>query len=214
MPKITHKDSIKNSDFFLELREDSVETLLATACLLQIEAVTQACCAFLAHQLHPSNCLGIALFAEHQSCPGLLSQAAAYTSEHFMQVIRNQEFLQLSVDQLAHLLGSEDLNVPSEQDIFHALMNWVKHDQTNRQQHMSKLLALVKLPLLEPSVSCIPYYVSKQETSLTRRRERYFIAASVTMHVRLRPGHEYGPGVLKSIGQHLYKISVLSFFLG
>lgn len=41
---------------------------------------------FLAHQLHPSNCLGIAVFAEHQSCTSLLQEANAYTSENFMQV--------------------------------------------------------------------------------------------------------------------------------
>lgn len=49
------------------------------------------------------------------------------------------------------LLSSDDLNVPSEQHIFHALMSWINHDPTNRNQYTSQLLALVKLPLLEPS---------------------------------------------------------------
>lgn len=31
----------------IELREDTVETLLATACLLQLTAVVTACCSFL-----------------------------------------------------------------------------------------------------------------------------------------------------------------------
>lgn len=72
---------------FLELREDTVQTLLSTSCLLQIDAVTDACCTFLAQQLHPSNCLGISLFAEHQSCTKLFIHATQYTYEHFMQVI-------------------------------------------------------------------------------------------------------------------------------
>ena len=39
--------------------------------------------------------------------------------EHFMEVIRNQEFLLLPVDEVAKLLASDDLNVPSEENIFH-----------------------------------------------------------------------------------------------
>lgn len=121
---------------------------------MQLGAVTQACCGFLAHQLHPSNCLGIAVFADQQGCVNLLAQATSYTSQHFMQVIKNQEFLQLTTDQLANLLESDDLNVPSEQHIFHALMSWIRFEP-NREKQIAKLLSLVKLPLLEPAVSFI-----------------------------------------------------------
>lgn len=69
-----------------------------------------------------------------------------------MQVIKNQEFLQLTAEQLAALLASDDLNVPSEQHIFHALMSWIRFE-ANRDKSIATLLALVKLPLLEPAVS-------------------------------------------------------------
>ena len=42
----------------LEIRVDNVENLLASACLLQVHDVKQACCDFMKKQLHPSNCLG------------------------------------------------------------------------------------------------------------------------------------------------------------
>lgn len=70
-----------------------------------------------------------------------------------MQVSRNQEFFQLSKDQLSNLLSSDDLNVPSEQDVFYALMSWVQHDPVNREKCIPDLLALVRLPLLQPAVS-------------------------------------------------------------
>lgn len=70
----------------IEIREDYVETLLATACLMQLREVIEACSRFLANQLDASNCLGIAVFAEHQSCNSLLQEANAYTSKYFMQV--------------------------------------------------------------------------------------------------------------------------------
>ena len=149
----------------IDIREDNVETLLATACLMQLHEVVEACSRFLAHQLHPSNCLGIAVFAEHQACTSLLQEANAYTSQNFMQVIRNQEFLQLTVDQMTSLLSNDDLNVTSEEHIFHALMSWIQHDPTTRKPLVGRLLAFVKLPLLtpefltdqvEPVVGCDP----------------------------------------------------------
>jgi len=103
----------------IELQEDSVETLLATACLLQLNPVIKACCQFLVKQLHPSNCLGIRMFADTQGCSELFEHAHAYTTKHFMEVTKNQEFLLLSANEVGKLLESEDLNVPSEETIFH-----------------------------------------------------------------------------------------------
>lgn len=77
----------------IEIREDNVEALLATACLMQLTKVIEACSRFLANQLHPSNCLGIALFAEHQNCNSLLLEANAYTNKNFMQVMTLTTFM-------------------------------------------------------------------------------------------------------------------------
>lgn len=144
----------------IEIREDNVETLLSTACLLQLNVVVAACCNFLAKQLHPSNCLGFALFAEQQSCNTLLKLSSSFTCHHFMQVCKNQEFYQLSADQLANLLKSDDLNVPSEQDVFNALISWIQHDAANREKAIPDLLALIRLPLLEPTVIRNIYYIA------------------------------------------------------
>lgn len=70
-----------------------------------------------------------------------------------MQVCKNQEFYQLSADQLATLLKSDDLNVPTEQDVFHALISWVKYDLDAREKYIPELLGLIRLPLLPPAVS-------------------------------------------------------------
>lgn len=103
----------------IELREDTVETLLATACLLQLNPVIEACCQFLLKQLHPSNCLGIRMFGDTHGCKNLSDHAHAYTTRNFMEVTRNQEFLLLSTNEVINLLESDDLNVSSEETIFH-----------------------------------------------------------------------------------------------
>ncbi|XP_030802867.1 kelch-like protein 5 isoform X4 [Camarhynchus parvulus] len=63
----------------LELKEDNIECLLSTACLLQLSQVVDACCKFLLKQLHPSNCLGIRSFADAQGCTDLHKAAHNYT---------------------------------------------------------------------------------------------------------------------------------------
>ncbi|XP_078004059.1 kelch-like protein 4 isoform X2 [Phascolarctos cinereus] len=136
----------------LELKEDTIENLLSAACLLQLSQVIEVCCNFLIKQLHPSNCLGIRSFGDAQGCMYLLKVAHDYTMEHFVEVTKNQEFLLLPANEIAKLLSSDDINVPDEEAIFHALMIWVKHDFQNRQQHLGMLLSLIRLPLLPPQL--------------------------------------------------------------
>ncbi|XP_012686745.2 kelch-like protein 5 isoform X2 [Clupea harengus] len=134
----------------LELREDTIESLLSASCLLQLSAVVQACCSFLMKQLHPSNCLGIRSFADAQGCQDLHKVAHNYTMEHFLDVMRNQEFLLLPPSDIEKLLASDDMNVPEEETVVQALLSWVRYDCTARQDHLPNLLAHIRLPLLHP----------------------------------------------------------------
>uniref|UniRef100_A0A8C3CDI1 Kelch like family member 4 n=1 Tax=Cairina moschata TaxID=8855 RepID=A0A8C3CDI1_CAIMO len=136
----------------LELKEDTIESLLAAACLLQLSQVIEVCCNFLMKQLHPSNCLGIRSFGDAQGCTELLKVAHTYTMEHFTEVIKNQEFLLLPANEIAKLLSSDDINVPDEEAIFQALMMWVRHDLQNRQRDLGMLLSYIRLPLLPPQL--------------------------------------------------------------
>ncbi|XP_010971861.1 kelch-like protein 1 isoform X1 [Camelus dromedarius] len=136
----------------LELKEETIENLLAAACLLQLPQVVEVCCHFLMKLLHPSNCLGIRAFADAQGCIELMKVAHSYTMENIMEVMRNQEFLLLPAEELHKLLASDDVNVPDEETIFHALMMWVKYDMQRRCNDLSMLLAFIRLPLLPPQI--------------------------------------------------------------
>ncbi|XP_068176803.1 kelch-like protein 5 isoform X2 [Antennarius striatus] len=134
----------------LELREDTIESLLSASCLLQLSSVVQACCSFLMKQLHPSNCLGIRSYADAQGCHDLQRAAHAFTMEHFLDVVGGQEFLLLPVDEMERLLKSDDVNVPDEETVVTALLSWVGYDTTTRERHLPSLLAYIRLPLLHP----------------------------------------------------------------
>lgn len=123
-----------------------------------MSSVVTACCDFLAKQLHPSNCLGVALFADHQSFTELSEIAWTYICNHFMSVYKNDEFLKLTEIHLAKILKNGDLSVQSEEHVFLALEAWINQNTVERQKYIAELLGYVRLPLLKQSV-CANYYI-------------------------------------------------------
>ncbi|XP_002160977.2 kelch-like protein 5 [Hydra vulgaris] len=134
----------------IEIRVDNVENILASACLLQVTDVRDACCTFMKSQLHPSNCLGIRAFADAHACEQLFDIANSYVKDNFGDVARNQEFLLLNSEQLVEILQSDELNVLKEDDVFHALSLWVNHNPDSRKNQLHKVLPAVRLALLSP----------------------------------------------------------------
>lgn len=136
----------------IDIREDNVEDLLITARLLQIEKVVEACCEFLKKQLHPSNCLGIAAFAEAQACPSLFSSASEYIKANCLALTKEQEFLEIGVDEVIKLLKHDDLVVPNEESAFEIMASWVEHDLDARSTSVGKLLQYIRLPHIDPTI--------------------------------------------------------------
>ncbi|XP_059617043.1 kelch-like protein 1 [Phlebotomus argentipes] len=138
----------------IELREEtsleSAMTLLSAANRLQLNGVVNACGTFLKHHLDATNCLELAEFAERHSCDTLLTFAQDYIDLNFLQVIENQEFVQLSAEELGKLLARDYLNVPSEEDVFHALLTWFRHDSEKRENCIPSLLAHIRIHQLQP----------------------------------------------------------------
>nr|CAI5856197.1 unnamed protein product [Callosobruchus analis] len=111
---------------------DNVQVLLPASGLLQMHEVREACCRFLLRQLHPTNCLGIRSFADTHSCKELHHKSHIYALQNFQQVVCTEEFLLLPFDEVNDLISNSQLNISSEEDVFTAVLNWVKHDLAER----------------------------------------------------------------------------------
>lgn len=135
----------------LEIRVDNVESLLASACLLQVDSVKDACCEFMKSQLHPSNCLGIRAFADAHGCEQLFKIANTYAKDNFKEISKNQEFFLLNSEQLCEILSSDDLAVTKEEDVFYALLSWLHYDEESRKTQLGDVLHAVRLALLPPN---------------------------------------------------------------
>ena len=57
---------------------------------------------------------------------------------------------------LIEIISNEELDVKSEEQVFKAVINWVRHDLENRQQELSKvnLKRNILLTLVAASIIC------------------------------------------------------------
>ena len=128
----------------------NVQSLMLASSFLQLNRVRDACAEFLMTRLSPSNVIGVKSFAETLTCCSLVKACQKYIQKFFPALIHNSEFLGLSVTELSDILSQDQLHVSSESVVFEAVLIWVKHDETDRKEHLPELLSLVRLPLLTP----------------------------------------------------------------
>lgn len=134
----------------ITITTDNVQSLLCGASMLQLESVCEACAEFLDSLLSPSNCLGIKNLAHTFGCPDLQQAADQYLCKYFADVSKTDEFLLMDKASLIDLLGREELQVRSEEQVFEAAVQWVRAAVTERASYMHEVLSQVRLPLLPP----------------------------------------------------------------
>lgn len=127
---------------------ENVVELLMAADQFNAMDIVKLCSDFLGEQLCPENCVGIWQFTKVCLSPELRTKAYHYIISNFEQVVLEEEFLQLTVEELADILDREDLNV-WETTLYEALTKWISHVPVQRKQHLTALLSKVyKLSLL------------------------------------------------------------------
>ncbi|XP_071951306.1 kelch-like protein 8 isoform X1 [Antedon mediterranea] len=134
----------------LVLTIENVQQLLYAASILQLEVITKACCDFMRTHLHPSNCLGVRNFAELHGRSELVKSADKFTHEFFCDIVRQEDFLNISFDHFLAVIDSSDLNIENEMQVYKAVMKWVKHDLPGRERCLPELMSKVRLPMMSP----------------------------------------------------------------
>lgn len=134
----------------ITINQENAQHLLSAANMVQIHSIQDACCNFLEKEMEPSNCLGIHCFAEAHVCTSLAEKAKEFALENFPEVAQEEEILLLSQSKLIEIVQSDELNVETEEIVFQAVIDWVKHDLSNRGCKTAAVLAHVRLPLVNP----------------------------------------------------------------
>ncbi|CAF1171740.1 unnamed protein product, partial [Didymodactylos carnosus] len=142
-------DFIYNSS--ISLNDKNVLPLLTCSFCLQLDSLSNMCISYLADQLHSSNCVGVLLYAKQYQCEQLETIAQNYVYNHFEDVVRNEEFLNLTASDLYNMIRDDNVKVKCESIIYNAVMQWVRHDPIKRRSELEGLLPCVRLCFLPPS---------------------------------------------------------------
>ncbi len=127
----------------------NVEQLLPAADQFHVMGIVRLCCDFLQREICPENVIGIRAFARTFFCQNLERQAFRYLLRHIADVYKtSNEFLQLDIDEVSAILGSDDLNVKNEEIVFDAVLRWIDFDQSKRKCNIVRLLRTIRLGLL------------------------------------------------------------------
>nr|XP_055028075.1 kelch-like protein 29 isoform X2 [Misgurnus anguillicaudatus]XP_055028076.1 kelch-like protein 29 isoform X2 [Misgurnus anguillicaudatus] len=129
----------------------NAKTLLEAANKFQFSTFCKVCVSFLEKQLTAGNCLGVLAMAEAMQCTELHNMAKAFALQNFPEVAGQDEILNISKEDLVSYMSNDSLNTKAEELVYETVIKWIKKDPSGRVQHLSELLAVVRLPFIHPS---------------------------------------------------------------
>lgn len=132
------------------VNESNVLKVLPIADQFNVIGLKEGCCQYLKSHLRYDNCLGILRFAKHYFCDSLVQDAEKFALRNWSEVgLRSPELLMLNVEELAHLLGHDNLNVSSEEIAMETLIRWIEQMPISRSHHLPHLLSKIRLGFVD-----------------------------------------------------------------
>ncbi|XP_028284128.1 kelch-like protein 40a [Parambassis ranga] len=132
----------------INLTEQNVQDIFIVANMYQIPSIFSVCVTYLQEKLVLGNCLAIFRLGLLLDCPRLALVAREFICERFQVVVRDQDFMLLGASELAMIITSDALNIEREELVFESLMDWVRHDETNRLRDLPELLHCIRFRLI------------------------------------------------------------------
>uniref|UniRef100_A0A5K3FA46 BTB domain-containing protein n=2 Tax=Mesocestoides corti TaxID=53468 RepID=A0A5K3FA46_MESCO len=111
----------------IQITPANVQATLIGASFLHIDSVRNFCCRYIEERLSLENLLQVRNFATSFLCSNLVSACDKIIHENFEVLADSPVFYSLSGSELCKLLESDDLQVSSEEKVFHSIIAWCEH---------------------------------------------------------------------------------------
>ncbi|XP_064297340.1 kelch repeat and BTB domain-containing protein 3 isoform X1 [Phalacrocorax carbo] len=128
-----------------EITNDNVEMLFQLSSFLQVSLLSKACSDFLIRSIDLVNCLQLLSLSESYGSVRLFDHALDFVQHHFSMLLRSSEFLEMNFELLQKCLEADELNVPEEESVLKAVLQWTKHNLEARQKYLPNLIKKVRL---------------------------------------------------------------------
>lgn len=144
-----------------EITDENAKELVFAGDYLLIESLKEKGTFYLEDTLSPSNCLSLRAFSEKYVCDELKRKSESFILDNFVAVSKSEEFLCLGSSEIEKLISMDDLIVETEEQVYEAVISWVKHDIQKRKEDFARLLS--KLRLGSMSKYYLAEYVENEE---------------------------------------------------
>ncbi|XP_042332019.1 kelch-like protein 40 isoform X1 [Sceloporus undulatus] len=134
----------------LEITEQNVQDIFSVANMFQIPSIFTVCVSFLQKRLCLSNCLAIFRLGLMLDCARLAIAARDFICDRFALISRDEEFSQLSPDELIAIISSDSLNIEKEESVFEVVMKWATaKDRESRGKSLPIVFESIRFRLME-----------------------------------------------------------------
>lgn len=129
-----------------EAKTDSstAQDLIKTADFLMLPSLKSKASKFLEGTISITNCLALESFASKLNCEALKRAAVTFQGENFLPLVKSEDFKSLDFERVKELTSSDEIVVTREEDVYEAVILWVKHDVSSRECFLSELLKGVR----------------------------------------------------------------------
>ena len=124
----------------ITLTMNNVYEIVEAAHFMDLPYVTETCMEYLGSQINAKTCLTIRAYAQRYDFEGLLKKVDEVVAHKFDSVIRSKHFVELDIEELKFLLKLENKKVKSENDIYEAVVFWIKQDLIGHEKYAEELL--------------------------------------------------------------------------
>ena len=129
----------------VNMSSSNAQDLIVVSDYLIIPRLKTTAAEFIGKSINASNCSTMESFAFQYNCDALSQAVLNYKCEHFLTYVKSNDFMHLDVEKVKELACLDDLHITKEEEVYEAVIEWVKHDLTSRECFLPDLLNCLRL---------------------------------------------------------------------
>lgn len=122
------------------IEDNQLLPVLQASCMLQFLEIKEICSLKVEESINTNNCLKIWFFTQQLDLTNIYKGAKLCALLHFKDIKESETFLDLSLEEICAYLGSINLQVSNEIDVFHVIFKWYQHQEDKSTSVFLRLL--------------------------------------------------------------------------
>ena len=169
----------------VDVTQHNAFDLLEMADFFVIPGLKETTSKFIARTLSSSNCLMAYYSAVKYNCTELHKEARDFICTHFMSVVEQEDFLNLSMKEVEDWISSNDIRVTGEEDLFQVILKWWEGKECHERERFFELFRHVRLVYMSRNYvfnAILPHPLIKNDETCTE----FVLDAMKDLHLALR----------------------------